>query len=89
MEVIQRLQGVGKIEGSGHVELLDRSSRVEQLQQFDLGGAQIDQGRLDLRFILHTEKFDAVQIDLGNVAGVEAVAADVDDVVVVGEVGFG
>ena len=32
---------------------------------------------------------DAVQIDLGNVAGVEAIAADFDDVVVVGQVGFG
>jgi hypothetical protein len=38
---------------------------------------------------LHPQQLDAVQVDLGNVAGVEAVAADLDDVVVVGQVGFG
>jgi hypothetical protein len=44
---------------------------------------------LNLRLVLHAQQFDAVQIDLGNVAGPEAVAADLDDVVVVLEICLG
>jgi hypothetical protein len=46
-------------------------------------GAQVDDGRLNLRLVLHPQQLDAVEVDLGDVAGLEAVAADVDDLVVV------
>ena len=56
---------------------------VQQLQQLDLGRAQVDDGCLQLRLILHAQQLDAIQVDLRNVAGLEAIAADVDDLVVV------
>ena len=37
---------------------------IEQLQELNLGGAQIDDGCLNLRFVLHAEQFDAVEVDL-------------------------
>ena len=88
-KVLQRLEVVGEVEGADHVELLHRRAVVEQLQQMDLGGAQVHDGRLDLRFVLHTQQLDAIEIDLGDVSGAEAVPADLDDVVVVGQVGPG
>ena len=48
---------------------------VGQLQQLNLGGAKVDDGRLYLRFVLHAKQFDAVEIDLGNIACVDAVMA--------------
>jgi hypothetical protein len=69
-----------------HIELLDRRAVVEKLQKLNLGGAQVDDGGLNLRLVLHAQQLDAVQVDLGDVAGVEAVAADLDDVVVVDQV---
>jgi hypothetical protein len=55
----------------------------KQLQQLNLRRAQIDQRRLQFRLILHALQLDAVQIDLGDIAGMKAVAADLDDLVVV------
>ena len=80
---------VGKIERPGYVELLNRSAVVQQLQQLDLGRAQIDDRCLHFRFILHAQQLDAIQIDLRNVAGLEAITADVDDLVVVVQVMLG
>ncbi len=88
-KVVERLKGVGKIEGSGHVELLHRGAVVEQLQQLNFCRAQVDDRRLQLGLVLHALELDAVEIDLGNVAGIQTVAADGDDFVVVIEVGFG
>ena len=56
---------------------------VQKLQQLNLGGAQVDDGRLQLGLILHAQQLDAVEVNLRNVAGLEAVTADVDDLVVV------
>ncbi len=57
-----------KSNGPCHVELVDRSPVIEQLQQLDLGGAQIDDGCLDLRLVLHAQQLDAVKIDLRKIA---------------------
>ena len=80
---------VGEIEGAGHVELVHGRAVVEQLQELNLGGAQVDDGRLQLRFVLHAQQLDAVEIDLRDVAGVKPVAADGDDLVVVVQIGLG
>ena len=74
VKVVERLQVVGEIERPGYIELIDRRAVVQQLQQLDLCRAQVDDRRLDLRLILHAQQFDAVQIDLCQVAGLEAVA---------------
>ena len=42
---------------------------------------------LDLDLVLHAQQLDAIEIDLGDVAGLESVAADVDDLVVIIEIG--
>jgi hypothetical protein len=59
------------------------------LQKLNLGGAQVDNGVLNLHFILDAQQLDAVQIDLRDVAGAKTIAADGDDLVVVFEVGPG
>ena len=45
-------------------------------------------GGLNFRLVLHAQQLDAVEIDLRDISGPEAVAADLDDVVVVFEVGL-
>ena len=55
---------IGKIEGPVDVELLHRRAVVQQLQQLNLGRAQIDDGRLEFRLVLHAQQLDAVEIDL-------------------------
>ena len=77
--VVQRLQGIVEIERARHVELIHRRAVVQHLQQLNFGGAQVDDRCFDLRLVLHAQQFDAVQIDLRDIAGSEAVAADLDD----------
>jgi hypothetical protein len=74
-EIFMRLQIAGEIEFTGHIEMLGGRVVVGQLQQLNLGGAKVDDGRLYLRFVLHAKQFDAVEIDLGNIACVDAVMA--------------
>ena len=69
-----------------HIELIHRSAVVQHLQKLDFGGAQVDDRRFDLRFVLHAQQLDAIEVDLRDVAGLEAGAANVDDLVVVVEV---
>ena len=69
---VQRLQIIAEIEWTCHVELVDRRAVVEQLQELNLGGAQIYDRGFNLRLVLHAQQFDAVQIDLADGAGLEA-----------------
>ena len=46
---------------------------VEQCQQVDFCGAQVDEGGLQIGFVLETLEFKAVEIDLGDIAGLKAV----------------
>ena len=86
--IAQRLEFWTQSEGSSYVELVDRSAIVKQQQELNLLGAQIDDCGLDLRFVLNALKLDPGQVDLGEVAGIESHAADVDDFVVVIEIGL-
>ena len=88
-EVVEGIERVGEIEHSGHVELIQRRAIVQELQQLNLGGTTVYDGRLQLRLVLHAQELDAVKVDLGNIAGPEPRAADLDDLVVVIEIGFG
>jgi hypothetical protein len=45
-------------------------------------------GGLHVRFVLHALQFQSVEIDLRDIAGVEAIVADLEHVVVVGKVVF-
>ncbi len=52
----------------GDVELLDRRAVVEECQQLDLGGPQIDRGGFDIGFELNSLQREPVQIQLRDVA---------------------
>ena len=82
------MQRIGKIKWPGHVELFHRGVVVEQLKKLNFCRTQIDDSRLNLRLVLDAQQLDAVEIDLGNVSGFEAVAADLDDFVVIIQIGF-
>jgi len=82
-EIFERHQGFREIEWPVYIELLNRCAVIEQLQELNLGGSEVDQSGLNLRLILDPQQLDAVEIDLGDVAGIESVSADLDDVVVV------
>src|SRR5208337_1259141 len=83
---LQGLQVIAEVERAGHVELVYRSAIVEHLQKLDLCCAQVDYRRFDLRLILNSQQFDAVKINLGDVASFQTGATDVDNLVVVLEV---
>ncbi len=88
-EIVERLERVGKVEWAGHVELLDRGAVVEQLQELDLGGAQVDDGRLNLdSYCTRSSSMRSRSIWAMSPA-LKSIAADLDDVVVVVEVGLG
>ena len=89
VEIVERLQRVREIEGAGNVELFDRRAIVQQLQELNLGGAQVDDRRLQLRLVLHAQQLDAIEINLRDVARFQTVAADGDDLVVVVKVALG
>jgi hypothetical protein len=63
--------------------LLDGGAVVQHLQELDLGGAQVDEGGLEFGFVLNALQFDSVEVNLGNITGMKAFAADADDLVVV------
>ena len=88
-EAVERIERIGEIEDPGHVELVQRRAIVQELQQLDLGRAQVNDRRLQLRFVLHAQQLDAIEVDLGDVAGLEPRAADLDDLVVVIEIRLG
>ena len=43
----QRLEGIAEIEWACDVELFDRCTVIEHLQQLDFGGSQVDDRRFD------------------------------------------
>ena len=51
-------------------------------QQLDLGGPQVDQGGLHIGFELDALYLQAVEVDLCDIAGLEAVAADFKEAIV-------
>ena len=75
-----------KVKGSRHVELLDGRPVVQEREELDLRRAQVHRGSLHVRFILDALQLQAVQVDAGDVPCPEALAAHIEDVVVVGEV---
>ena len=86
MEFVERQDLFGEFERPGDVELLDGRAIVEQRQQLNLGGSQVDQRGLQIGFELHALEFQAVQIDLGDVAGFESLAAYPQQAVVMRQV---
>src|SRR5580692_11001827 len=87
--VVEREQVLGEIERSVDVVALDRPAIVEHGQQVDLGGAKVDQRGLHIGFVLQALEFEAVEVDLGDVAGLVTFAADLQDLVVVAEIILG
>ena len=87
--VVERLQVVAEVEEPVTSNWSTGVRSSSSCRSWIFGGAQVDDGCFDLRLVLHAQQLDAVEIDLGQVAGVEAVAADLDDLVVVVQVGFG
>ncbi len=75
-KLVQRHDPVGEVEGAGDVELVHRRALVQQLQQLDLGGAQVDLRRLVVGFVLHALQLQALQVQLGDIAGGQAIAGD-------------
>jgi hypothetical protein len=61
------------IEIAGDVELIHRCAVVQQLEQQNLRCPQIDDSGLNFGLILHPQKLNAIQVDLGEVAGLETV----------------
>jgi hypothetical protein len=56
---------------------------IEKSEQVDLGRAQVDGRGLQIGLVPQALQFQAIEIDAGNIAGIEAVAADFQNVVVV------
>ena len=75
-EFLQRGRKIGEIEWPGDVQFLHRRLIVEQCAELDLSRAQVNEGGLHIGFELHALQFQAVEIDLSDVAGLEAIAAD-------------
>src|ERR1700689_4128003 len=84
--VVEREQVFGEIERSVDVVALDWPAVVKQSEQVDLGGAEVDERGLHVGFVLQTLEFEAVEVDLGDVAGLVTVAADLQHLVVVTEI---
>src|ERR1019366_763409 len=78
-EIVEGLDLFGKFVGAGDVELFDGRAIVEQGEHLNLGSAQADFGGLQVGLVLHALQLEAVEIDLGNVSGVEALAADFEN----------
>ena len=87
--IAKRLKFRAELKEPRYIELIDRRAVVEQQQKLNLLLAQIDDCGFDFRLVLHALKFYPRQIDLGQVAGLEAGPAYVDDLVVVLQVGLG
>ena len=75
-----------EFELAGDIEAVDRRAVVQQREQLDLGGAQIDPRRLQVGFELHALQLQPVQIHLRDIAGFETVRAHGQHLVVVGQV---
>ncbi len=87
-ELVTGHELVAEIERPGHVKLIYVNSRVQECEQLDLCGFQVLPGSLQIRFILDALQFQPVEINLRNVAGIEAGSAYIEHVVVVGKVVF-
>ena len=81
-EFLQRGQDLRVVESPADVQLLDRRAIVEQRLKLDLSRAQVDQGSLHVGFELDALQLQAVEVHLGDIAGLVAVAADSEHAVV-------
>jgi hypothetical protein len=61
--------------------LLDRGLIVQEGEKLNLGRAQIDLGRLKVRFILHALQLKPCQIDLRNASDLVTLIAQVENMV--------
>src|SRR5579859_1918077 len=87
--VIQRKKLFREVEGTLEVEAVDGAAVIQQGEEIDLGGAQVDQRSLQIGLVLQALEFEAVQVDARKVSGLEAVAADFQDLVVIVEIVLG
>ena len=76
VELVERHDGVLEFEGARDVELVDGRAVVQQSQQRDFRGARVDDGGLVVGFVLRSLEDEAVEIDAGDVAGLEALTID-------------
>ncbi len=81
-----RLNLLGKIERSGHVELLHRRAIVQQRQQLDLRRSQIHNRGLHVGLVLHPLQFQPLIIHLRDVAGLQPVVAHCEQAVVIRQI---
>ncbi len=81
--ILQRIQRIAEVKWAGYVKRVYRRTVVAHLQKLNLCSVQVHGRRLDLRLVLHALQLDAIEIDLCDVARLEAVLAYLDDVVVV------
>jgi len=51
---------------------------IQKLRELSIGGAQVKNRRFDLRLVLHSQQLDAIEVDLSQVARLEAGAADLN-----------
>ena len=82
MILIERLQRIGELIGAGYIKLVDGSAIVHQLQQLNLCGANVYVRRLIVLLVLDAANLKPVKVHLGNVASLEAVAADIKHMIV-------
>ncbi len=85
-EFFQRHHLVPEVERTRHIKLLDRRPIVQQRQQLDLRGSQVRIGSLYVGFILHPLKLQPIQVDAGNITGIESIATDPQQAVVIGKI---
>ena len=79
---------VAEIIWLGNVELFKRSSIIQQSEQLNFGGAEIDLSSLQVGFVLHALQLQPVEIDLRYISSMEAISADLEHVVVVRKIVF-
>jgi hypothetical protein len=87
--LLQRHELFLKVVLSVYIELIDRRAVVQQLEQLNLAGAQVDEGGFEIGFKLRALQLQTVQIHLRQVAGAEPFSIDVQLMVPIGQVVFG
>ncbi len=79
---------LAEIERPADIVLLNRSAFVQQRKQRDLRGAQVNVGGLQVGLILHPLQLQPVQVNLRDVTGLKAGSADIEHMIVIGQVIF-
>src|SRR5581483_10156404 len=82
---IQRIDDLRKIEPPFNIELIHRSSRVQQLSKLYFGRSEVDPCTLKVGLKLYSLKFDPIEIHTGDVTNPIAVVAELKDPIVKSE----